>query len=173
MPRRKRAPARAPAVPRVRPATARDLDAIAALAHALWPEGTAAEHRQHARRVLAGKASTMPMALFVAEQDERVIGFVEVGLRSHADGCDERRPVGFLEGWMVEAAQRRRGVGRALVQAAEAWAAAQGCREMASDTWADHRSSERAHLALGYQVTDRCVNFRKALPRLTRRRTTG
>jgi len=43
----------------------------------------------------------------------------------------------------------RRGVGRALVQAAEAWAAAQGCTEMASDTDSDYPSSPAAHAALG------------------------
>ncbi len=132
--------------------------------HALWPHGTLDEHEREARAVLAGSApSTLPLVLFVAEIGAQVVGFVEVGLRSHADGCDTARPVGFLEGWYVEAAERDKGVGRALVQAAEDWARSQGCTEMASDTWLDNEASHRAHLALGFEVVDRCVNYKKSL----------
>ena len=49
------------------------------------------------------------------------------------------------------------------MRAAEDWARAKGCREMGSDTWADHEASERAHVALGFEVVDRVVHFRKAL----------
>ncbi len=34
---------------------------------------------------------------------------------------------------------------------------------MASDTWIDHIPSQKAHEALGFEVVDRCVNFRKRL----------
>ena len=47
--------------------------------------------------------------------------------------------------------------------AAEEWARAHGCLEMASDTWIDNEESQRAHEALGFEVVDRCVNFRRAL----------
>src|SRR4051794_6285135 len=59
-------------------------------------------------------------------------GFLESALRSRADGCDSA-PVGYIEGWYVDEDCRRRGVGRALVEAAEAWARSRGCRQMASD----------------------------------------
>jgi aminoglycoside 6'-N-acetyltransferase I len=83
--------------------------------------------------------------------------------RAHADGCDTRHPVGFVEGWYVESSHRDSGVGRPLMRAAEEWARSQGCHELASDTWIDHESSQRAHEALGFEVVDRCVHFRKAL----------
>jgi len=35
--------------------------------------------------------------------------------------------------------------------------------EMASDTWIDHEESQLAHAALGFDVVDRCVHFRKQL----------
>jgi len=70
-----------------------------------------------------------------------------------------------MEGWYVEPAHRRRGVGRALFRAAERWAMAQGCREMASDTWLHSKLSQRAHLALGYQLAERAVLFHKTLRR--------
>jgi aminoglycoside 6'-N-acetyltransferase I len=148
----------------VRPVLAGDIEAVAAFMASLWPDGTLAEHREEARAIIAGRPrSTLPLTLFVAEAAGRVVGFVEVGLRSHADGCDPVRPCGFVEGWWVEPEQRRRGVGRLLLARAEVWAQEQGCTEMASDTWADNEVSQRVHAALGFAVVDRCVNFRKAL----------
>jgi aminoglycoside 6'-N-acetyltransferase I len=148
----------------VRAATAADLDAIAELCTKLWPDAPAAEHREHAAAIVAGTPpSTLPLALFVAADGARIVGFVEVGLRSHANGCDPTRPVGFLEGWFVEADVRRAGIGRLLVERAEAWAAAHGCTELASDTWLDAEVSQRAHAALGFEVVDRCVDFRKPI----------
>ena len=149
----------------VRLAAAPDCDRIAAMCAALWPDATAEEHRQEVAAKLAGEAtSTLPIAILVAERpDHHLCGFLEVGLRSHADGCDTRNPVGFLEGWFVDADARRQGVGRALVAAAEQWARARGCVEMASDTWLDDDISQHAHQALGYEVVDRCVHYRKSL----------
>jgi aminoglycoside 6'-N-acetyltransferase I len=114
---------------------------------------------------LAGQPrTTLPLACFVAESPVgTLVGFVEAGLRSHADGCDPAQPVGFIEGWYVAPEFRRRGIGRRLVATAEDWARAQGCLEMASDTWIDHDFSQRAHAALGYEVVDRCVHYRKPL----------
>ena len=105
----------------------------------------------------------MPLSVLVAEADGRLIGFAEVSLRSHADGCDPSYPCGYLEGWYVEPEHRRRGVGRALVTAAEAWCREQGCGEMASDTWLDSMASQLAHSALGFEVVDRCVHYRKTI----------
>ena len=71
--------------------------------------------------------------------------------------------VGFIEGWFVYEASRQQGIGRALMRSAEEWARKQGCLEIASDTWIDHEDSQRAHQALGFEVVDRCVHFRKTL----------
>jgi aminoglycoside 6'-N-acetyltransferase I len=148
----------------VRLGASADIDVVARLFFALWPDGPLAEHREEARAILAGTPpSTLPLVVFVAESDDGAAGFIEVGLRSHADGCDTRQAVGFVEGWYVEPAYRRVGVGRALMRAAEDWARAQGCRELASDTWIDHEASQQAHEALGFEVVDRCVNFKKSL----------
>lgn len=106
----------------------------------------------------------MPTAIFVAEcENQMLAGFLETGLRSHADGCDPSRAVGFIEGWYVRAGYRRRGIGKSLVTAAEEWARGKGCREMASDTLIENHSSQEAHEALGYAVVDRCVHYRKSL----------
>lgn len=88
--------------------------------------------------------------------------FLEASIRPYADGCDTRN-VGYIEGWYVDADMRRQGLGAELVSAAEAWAIEQGCREMASDCLLDNEISFRAHLALGYQETERLIHFKKRL----------
>jgi aminoglycoside 6'-N-acetyltransferase I len=141
-----------------------DLDAVAGLCAALWPDSPAAEHRQElAAKLVSGVSGPYPCAVFVAHAGEAVVGFVEAGMRSHADGCDDRKPVGYLEGWYVVESWRKGGIGRALVAAAEGWARERGCDEMASDTWIDNESSQDAHAALGYEVVDRCITYRKTL----------
>lgn len=148
----------------IRKAVPRDAAALAEMRVRLWPDGALDEHRAEAEAILASRPqSTMPLVVFVAEAEGALVGFVEVGLRSHADGCDATQPCGFVEGWFVGESWRRRGVGRALIGAAEGWSVEQGCLEIASDTWIDADESQRAHHALGFEVVDRCVNFRKSL----------
>jgi len=151
----------------VRIALPQDADALAALRHRLWPDSSVEHHLSELKLLLAGTFQmTLPYTTLVAQdQAGRMVGFAEVDLRSHADGCDPSQPVGYLEGWYVAPEWRRRGVGAQLVEEAEAWARSQGCKEMASDTWQDNVDSQHAHEALGFQVVDRCVNYRKSLDR--------
>jgi len=151
----------------IRAARPSDLDQLAPLLAALWPKSSAEEHAKELRLLLGGKADlvlTMPLAIFVAEaNDGRLAGFVEVDLRSHADGCNPSQPVGYIEGWYVADDYRQRGVGGKLLASAEDWARGHRCVEMASDAVIDNEPSQRAHEALGYEVVDRCVHYRKRL----------
>jgi aminoglycoside 6'-N-acetyltransferase I len=148
----------------VRLAVPADLPLVIRLCADLWPDEPLAELQPHIAAILDGKPwSTLPLVLFVAEIGAAVVGFVEVGLRSHAEGCDGRRAVGFIEGWYVRAAHRRCGVGGALIARAEHWSRDQGAVELASDTWIDHQLSIDAHTALGFEVAERAIHFRKAL----------
>ena len=148
----------------VRLAAPDDAPRVGELAHALWPDGSVAEHADEMAAIARGEpVTTLPLVVFVAEDGGEVVGFIEVGLRSHADGCDPRRAVGFVEGWYVEPRLQRSGVGRALMAAAEAWSREQGARELGSDTWLDNAGSQRAHEALGFEVVDRCVHYRKSI----------
>jgi len=100
----------------------------------------------------------------VAEvSDGTLVGFLEVDLRSHADGCNPSQAVGYIEGWFVGEDYRHRGVGKKLLAKAEDWARSHRCLEMASDAIIDNELSQRAHEALGYEVVDRCVHYRKRL----------
>lgn len=144
----------------VRHATAADAASLAHLRHALWPEGSEAEHRQELERFFAGPGRAG--AILVAAGPGGVLAFAEVSIRAYAEGCRTDR-VGFLEGWFVDAGARRHGVGRRLVAAAETWARARGCVEFASDAEADNDASAAAHRALGFAEVGLIRCFRKDL----------
>jgi aminoglycoside 6'-N-acetyltransferase I len=71
--------------------------------------------------------------------------------------------VAYLAGWFVVPDARSRGVGRALIQAAEDWARSQGCAEFASDAEADNELGATAHPALGFTEVGLVLCFRKDL----------
>jgi len=87
---------------RIRQAQPADRDQLAQLREALWPATSAAEHARELDPILAGNTpGAMPLTNFVAEiVDGTLVGFAEVDLRPHADGCNPERPVGYLEGWV-------------------------------------------------------------------------
>jgi aminoglycoside 6'-N-acetyltransferase I len=149
----------------IRPAHPADLEPLADLLYALWPESPREEHGQELIAKLAGhNHSLLPLTYFVAETlDHKIVGFLEAGLRSHADCCDTSQAVGYIEGWFVEETYRRQGIGSLLVAAAENWARSQDCREMASDAYIDNLLSQQAHEDLGYEPVSRSVLYRKPL----------
>lgn len=133
--------------------------------NALWPDALIEELRAEIDAKLARRISgTLPVALLIAENEhDTPVGFLEIGLRSHADGCDTSHPVGFVEGLWVEADYRNRGIAGDLMRAAEDWARAHGAVEIASDALIGNEPSLRAHLALGFEIVDRCIHLRKPL----------
>ena len=137
-----------------------DADAWFSLRVALWPETNASQHRKEMTMMLSDADR---FAVFVSQDAQGVlVGFAEVSLRFWAEGC-ESSPVGYLEGWFVAPQARRQGIGGRLVCAAEGWAHARGCTEMASDTELENRVSEAAHLRLGYGVAAKVTAFCKRL----------
>ena len=130
--------------------------------HALWPEGAIEEHAREIEDFFAGRLRE-PLAVLVAEEiPGRLLGFAELSIRAQAEGCATDR-IGYLEGWYVIPEARAQGVGRALVEAAEDWARAQGCAEFASDAEADNELSAAAHRALGFTEVGLIRCFRKDL----------
>ena len=150
---------------RIRRAALLDHEQLVVFFVALWPKASAAEHARELTEILEGRpVTTLPLIILVAETgDGKLAGFLEADLRSHADGCEPSRPVGYVEGWYVAEDHRKKGIGKQLLAAAEDWARSHGCREIASDTWIDNDVSQRVHETLGYEVVDRCVHYRKTL----------
>ena len=149
---------------RVRPVTAADRGEWLRMRMDLFPDSSPDE----VDAWLAGNPEskrTVGIAVLVADPGTGALtGFVEIGERSYAEGCYSGR-VAYLEGWYVDPEFRRQGIGRALLAAAETWAAGQEFTEMASDSLLTNATSIGAHRALGYEEVERQVCFRKSLQR--------
>jgi aminoglycoside 6'-N-acetyltransferase I len=129
---------------------------------ALWPEMESDGSDPEAEA--ADFSARVDAVVLVAERADGagLAGFVEVGERAFADGCNSA-PVAYLEGWSVDADVRGQGVGRALILAAVEWARERGYREFASDALLENVESQRAHEAVGFEEVERAVRYRKAL----------
>ena len=132
------------------------------LRQALWPDAVPGEHADAIARYFAGTLREPIMVLFAEDGHARPIGFVELSLRAYAEGCQSDN-VAYVEGWYVAPEARGRGVGRALIEAAEDWARHQGCTELASDAQLDNAVSAAAHEALGFSEVGQIRCFRKVL----------
>jgi molybdopterin synthase catalytic subunit len=148
----------------VRPLQPADRERWIAMRRSLWPEyppeQIAAEAETYFRdQTIVG----LPSIVFVSDElGHGPVGFAEASLRPFARGCVSS-PVGYLEGWYVEPDARHRGIGKALVSAAEDWARDRGCSEFASDRREENLISRAAHEALGFRHTDRCALLHKEL----------
>jgi aminoglycoside 6'-N-acetyltransferase I len=128
---------------------------------ALWPDEPEKEATEIAR-FLAGETLPFLEAAFVCPRPGGgLCGLSEVAIHTEAPGCVTDR-IGYLEAWFVDPDVRGQGIGRALAAAAENWARAHGCREMASDTDPGYPVSPAAHVAIGYTTV--AWHFRKELP---------
>jgi aminoglycoside 6'-N-acetyltransferase I len=148
----------------VRSATAEDAAVWLTMRNALWPDGDGQSHEREIEQYFTGTLN-MPLEVLIATDDAgRATGFAELSIRAYAEDCVTDR-VAYLEGWYVAPAMRRRGIGRALVDAAEKWAVAQGCTEFGSDALLDNDASAAAHAALGFEETVQIRCFRKTIGR--------
>jgi aminoglycoside 6'-N-acetyltransferase I len=144
----------------VRPVRRQDAADWEAMRRALWPEETPGEHAREIAAFFRGRVPEPEAVLIARKPDGEPVGFAELSIRPFADGC-RTSPVAYLEGWYVAPAARRRGVGRLLVRAAEAWARGRRCAELASDTGIGNRVSAVAHRAIGFEDAGAIRCFRK------------
>jgi GNAT superfamily N-acetyltransferase len=108
--------------PVVRPAAASDAERLAALSTELGYPMTAGEAVTRFEE-LAGHEDHV---LLVAEIEGRVEGWIQVSRTR----VFEAGPSAEIAGLVVDATARGRGIGAALVAAAEDWAASLGCRAL-------------------------------------------
>ena len=145
----------------IRPVDRRDTAPWERMRQALWPSARG-EHAEEIARFFGGDRDDPAEVLVACDDYGEPVGFAELSIRPHAEGCYSGR-VAYLEGWFVEPAARRKGVGAALVKAAEDWGRASGCTELASDAEIGNDGSVSAHRALGFAITCRNICFRKDL----------
>lgn len=145
----------------IRPVRPDDLAQWSEMRTRLWPD-TPDGHRAEIEAYFNGESVDVVHVLVAGAGDGRLAGFLEFNVRNYAEGSRSPR-VPYVEGWYVRRAFRGRGLGRALMTAAEAWAREQGFRELASDAELSNRESIAIHRALGFSEMDRVVCFLKAL----------
>ena len=147
---------------RVRHAVPPDAWAWLEMRDDLWPDHENKWHAEEIRQFFSGMLR-MPLAVLVAEDESGdIVGFVELNIRPYAEDCLTDR-VAFLEGWYVKPQARKKGVGKALVEASWEWGRAQGCTEFGSDAELDNVDSQKAHLALGFEEVGQIRCFKKNL----------
>lgn len=127
----------------------------------LWPHH---DQRVHLEEMAKFCAAPERFGQFVAYAATDVPqGFVEVALRNDYVNGTSSSPVAFLEGIFVVPKERRRGIARSLIAAAEDWARSRECIEFASNASVSDQLSHALHHAVGFEETERVVYFRKAL----------
>jgi aminoglycoside 6'-N-acetyltransferase I len=130
---------------------------------ALWPDEDRDDLAVGEVSYAKGSAEQNRSAVFVAVRDTGgLCGMIEIGLRDVAESATTS-PVGYIEGWYVDADVRKSGVGRALVERAEQWAREVGCTELGSDTELENTLSQEVHRRLGFEETQRLVTFLKRI----------
>lgn len=100
-------------------------------------------------------------ALLVAEDPdgERVVGWIHLAGRVYLEG----EPYTHVVGIVVDERERSRGVGRALMAAAEAWAAEHGYDEVRLWSNIVRERAHRFYEGLGYEHVKTSKVFRKAM----------
>jgi aminoglycoside 6'-N-acetyltransferase I len=139
-------------VRRVRPGA--DEPSITRMRQSLWPYEDQGELARETGPMLARD----DYATFGAYDGDTIVGFLEVGRRDVAESA-ATSPVGYVEAVWVEPGHRRRGIARALFEAAKRWARDQGYRELASDADLENTDSHAMHSRLGFEETERLVTF--------------
>ena len=142
----------------IRAATATDLQVVcllaedlAALHHLAAPSvfAPAGEPTRDEAHWLASITGANRLGL-IAEVEGQPVGFVTVAVVDETHSLLQPLRYGRVNSISVTAAARGRGVGRALMAEAEAWARREGAREMRLMVWAFNSAALRMYEELGY-----------------------
>ena len=158
------------AVPRVRPATPRDLDAVVALRIALLREHPdhpiygrlRPEIDRRARELFAAQLRARTETILLAELAGEVVGIIRC-VESIGSPLLEPARYAYVSSAYVRPDARRRGVLRALVTEVERWCRARGLDQMRLHNVAGSEAAERAWNALGFAIVEQ-VRLREIPP---------
>lgn len=144
----------------VRKATNLDIEHWCRMRNSLWPDERAT-NRAEIEKFFSDSSESILECLII-DSPGQPVGFLELNIRTYAEGSENNK-VPYVEGWFVDEKHRGKGLGRLLVECAEAWAKENGYFELASDAEIDNKASIAAHKKMGFEETDRVVCFLKKL----------
>jgi ribosomal protein S18 acetylase RimI-like enzyme len=139
----------------VRPATADDLPFIRSLAERFASVGTPAwrdaqqmwEFHQQSTEEVGDAIDTSDLVLIAEDAQGSRLGFIHV---THSTDFFTQEPQGYIVDLAVSAQAEGRGVGRRLMEQAEAWARTQGYRLLVLDVFAFNTHARTFYTRLGY-----------------------
>jgi ribosomal protein S18 acetylase RimI-like enzyme len=147
-------------MPFLRTATLADLPAVselaedlAALHHEAWPSlfapaSGSSRDDWHWRESVTGD----DRVAFVVELEGRVAGFVTLAAVTETHSLFQPIKFARVNSVCVAAWARGNGIGRALMQRAEAWASEQGAVDVRLVVWAFNQPALRMYEELGYEL---------------------
>lgn len=146
---------------RVRAATPADIEIVVALRLALIAEQSdsplyqplRADAPARARRLFGTQLSSRRESTFLAFDGETCVGILRC-VAAPPSPLFDHQPHGYMTSAFVIPRARRRGVLRALVNAAEEWGARQGLGELRLHSMAGSEQADGAWSALGFGVVE-------------------
>ena len=145
---------------RIREPDLADIPCWSEMRKALWPDPKN-QNRSELQAYFSGKSTDIKQA-FLAELEEKVIGFIELNKRNIVEGSRNSQ-VPYIEALYIEPEFHGHGCGKQLIVGAENWAISKGFTELGSDTNIENIKSISVHKHLGFNETDRIVCFLKQL----------
>ena len=127
----------------------------------LWPDSSD-DHLQEINKFFSNDSKDVVEALVLERTGNKLGGFIEINVRNYAEGSNSKN-VPHIEGWYIDEGIRNCGHGKALMDAAEKWAIANGFNELASDSGLENIHGIAVHKALGFTEVGRGVCFIKKL----------
>jgi ribosomal protein S18 acetylase RimI-like enzyme len=110
-------------------------------------------------RRLLGDAAALALVAVDQGKGTAPVGFLSLRVYdTPADPTMVPRRRGHVETLIVNARQRRRGIGRRLLATAADWARARGATEMVLTTWVGNAEADAFYERLGYRVLSRVLH---------------
>lgn len=139
----------------IRPVEPADADAVARLLDQLGYSASAADIAPRLTRIIARRDHRF----MLAEADGAVVGWIHASISEHIDA----EACVLIEGLVVDRAYRGHGIGRLLLDDAEAWATATGCSLVRLRSTDARTEAHRFYEHLGYTNVKTQYSFAKAV----------
>lgn len=130
-----------------------DLKSLHAIDTACFPPGIS-----YTLEELRSFITTRTAKTWVAEENGEAVGFLVAHKTANMKKLAKLAETHIVTLDVIEQA-RRRGVGGALMDAAENWARVQGCRVISLETAEDNHAAQAFYRKRGYEKTDIVENY--------------